>query len=71
MTPEAKEAVAIVIGERYFCGFSLAGRVQTAWSLAGAKLFLAGREDLIAAAEARLKKKNKSTTRVRVMQEAA
>ncbi|WP_108944112.1 hypothetical protein [Shewanella halifaxensis] len=28
-------------GERYFYGFGKGGRVQTAWSLAGAKLFLA------------------------------
>ncbi|EKO3426333.1 hypothetical protein NTK89_002332 [Vibrio fluvialis] len=27
-------------GRRYFCGFGKAQRVQTAWSLAGAKLFL-------------------------------
>lgn len=38
------QAHAIVIktpsGRRFFCGFGKSQRVQTAWSLAGAKLFL-------------------------------
>ncbi|MFA0438622.1 hypothetical protein AB4560_01615 [Vibrio sp. 10N.222.51.C12] len=33
-------AKAIVLGDRFFCGFGKGGRVKTAWSLAGAKLFL-------------------------------
>lgn len=34
------KAEVIMIGERFFCGFGKAGRVNTAWSLAGAKLYL-------------------------------
>jgi hypothetical protein len=42
MTPRAATALVIKIKGRYFCGFGKAGQLQTAWSLAGAKLFLAG-----------------------------
>ena len=33
-------------GERFFSGIGHSGRVQTAWSLAGAKLFLVGDDKL-------------------------
>lgn len=34
------EACVIRIGDRYFCRFGKQKRLATAWSLAGAKLFL-------------------------------
>lgn len=52
-----KKAIAIVIGNRFFCRFGVRGRVQTAWSLAGARLFLEAREDLLSDVERRLRKK--------------
>ncbi|NAW64533.1 hypothetical protein [Photobacterium halotolerans] len=36
----SNEVLVIRIGNRFFCGFGKAGRVLTAWSLAGAKLFV-------------------------------
>ena len=35
-----KKAKAIKIANRYFCGFGKNNRVNTSWSLAGAKLFI-------------------------------
>lgn len=34
------EAYVVKIGKRYFCRFGKNWRIQTAWCLAGAKLFL-------------------------------
>ncbi|MCL8385511.1 hypothetical protein [Xanthobacter aminoxidans] len=34
------QARAIMIGDRFFCRFGKVGQVQTAWSLAGAQLYL-------------------------------
>ncbi len=39
-TPDKDIALAIKIGERFFRGFGKRGQTLTAWSLAGAKLFL-------------------------------
>lgn len=35
-----EQAFVLMIGERYFCGFSKTGRTETAWSLAGAKTYM-------------------------------
>lgn len=45
--PSAYEALAIRVGDRYFYAFGKKGRVLTAWSLAGAKLFRFKDEKLI------------------------
>lgn len=42
-----KQAVAIKIGDRFFCGFGKKQRVQTAWSLAGANLYLSVYDDKV------------------------
>ncbi|QDO86513.1 hypothetical protein FM037_03000 [Shewanella psychropiezotolerans] len=53
-------------GERFFSGWGKGGRVQTAWSLAGAKLFLVCiREDLDLVIS-KLKAKNKKFSLVKV-----
>ena len=41
MTPDATRAIVLQVGDRFFTHY-LNKRVQTAWSLAGAKLFLEG-----------------------------
>ena len=38
-TPTGHSAIILMIGHRYFHGFSKRRRLTTAWSLAGAKLF--------------------------------
>lgn len=40
-------ATVIMIGDRYFNSIGKGGRVQTAWSLAGAKLFGTGNQQII------------------------
>ena len=54
-----KQAVAIKIGDRFFCGFWKKQRVHTAWSLAGASLYLSIYDDkvkeILAALEAKKK----------------
>ena len=62
------EAVAIEVKSdhypdtpRFFYGFGKNGRIKTAWSLAGARLF--GSETDIAAAEKRINAKGRETTR--------
>ncbi|EPR4993736.1 hypothetical protein ACU6DI_002781 [Vibrio navarrensis] len=56
-------AVVIVIdtkqGQRFFCGFGKSGSVQTAWSLAGSKLFIKHDKERINQVTERLSKKNK------------
>ncbi|HAT8534119.1 TPA: hypothetical protein I7206_15205 [Vibrio vulnificus] len=60
----AISAVAILIdtkhGQRFFHAFGKSGCVQTAWSLAGAKLFLNDDNERIEKATQRLEKKNKT-----------
>lgn len=45
-SPSSTTAKAIIIGDRFFCGFGKGGRVKTAWSLAGATLFQRRVDDL-------------------------
>lgn len=56
-------AVVIVIdtkqGQRFFHGFGKSGCVQTAWSLAGSKLFIKHDNERINQVTERLAKKNK------------
>jgi len=61
------KAQAIMIGDRYFCKFGKGGRVMTAWSLAGADLFL--HQDRIEAVTTKLdsKKKNYNVVSVGVV----
>ena len=42
-----KQAVAIKIGDRFFCGFGKKQRVHTGWSLAGASLYLSIYDDKV------------------------
>ena len=51
----SNQATALIINNRYFSNFGPSGRLQTAWSLAGAALF--NREDKIVAVEKRLNQK--------------
>jgi len=37
--PRNDVAIVLRIGDRFYCGKSKTGRCQTAWSIAGAKLF--------------------------------
>jgi hypothetical protein len=64
------QAYALKIGDRWFNRFISAGRVQTAWSLAGAALFMLDDERTglngLAGVEARLTKRGKAFTRVLV-----
>lgn len=41
----ADKAIVIFVGKRYFAGFGAKQRLQTAWSLAGARLFGVWRSD--------------------------
>lgn len=66
----SSQAIAIKIktrsGERYFNGWGKGGSVQTAWSLAGAKLFLACTRDKLDFVTNQLKDKKKKFTLVDV-----
>lgn len=66
----SNQAVAIKIktrsGERYFNGWGNGARVQTSWSLAGAKLFLACTTDNLDLVTNQLKAKKKKFTIVDV-----
>lgn len=59
---EILNAIVIKVGERYFHNYKNK-RLQTAWSLAGAKTFRPSDLDEIAKVEAILKKKNYSSER--------
>lgn len=48
---ETTKALVIIVNGRFYCGKTKTGRVQTAWSLAGAKLFGTWREKDIENAE--------------------
>ncbi|WP_351015055.1 hypothetical protein [Shewanella sp. AC91-MNA-CIBAN-0169] len=61
------KTVAIKIGERYFCGFGKDGSIKTAWSIAGAKLFLSRQIPEVIVNQ--LKKKNKKFEIVNVIEE--
>jgi hypothetical protein len=61
------KTVAIKIGERYFCGFGKGGSIKTAWSIAGAKLFLSRQIPEVIVNQ--LKKKNKKFEIVNVIEE--
>ncbi len=52
-------AVAIKVGERYFCGFGEKKQVLTAWSLAGAQLFMSSHQDDAKAVMKKLDEKKK------------
>ncbi len=54
-----KQAVAIKIGDRFFYGFGKKQRVQTAWSLAGASLYLSVYDDKVKDILATLEQKKK------------
>jgi len=60
----ANTAIAIKIGERYFLRIGKGGRIQTAWSLAGAKLFGPWMEEDITTIEKKLINKNKKCYRI-------
>lgn len=45
---DANKAVVIFVGDRYFSRFGYRGRLQTAWCLAGAKLFGTWERDAVA-----------------------
>ncbi len=62
----ATSAIAVLVdtpsGQRFFHAFGKSGCVQTAWSLAGAKLFIKHDNERINQVTERLAKKNKSYT---------
>ena len=62
----AHEAIAILVNGRYFRGFGRNGRLLTAWSLAGARLFAAWRPEEIEEVERRLRAKGYEPVRYRV-----
>lgn len=53
------EAIVIMVGDRYLIGFDKGGRVQTAWSLAGATIFAPWNTNATDSAISRLLKKKK------------
>ena len=63
-------AIVLAINGRFYCGKSKTGRAQTAWSLAGAKLFLNNKHEYqnekIQQAETFLKKKGYHSNRLTV-----
>lgn len=59
-------AIVLVVGTRFFYGKSKTGRVQTAWSLAGAKMFGDWQTEEIQKAEKMLKSKGYKPERVQV-----
>lgn len=62
----ATSATVLRIGERFFAKTSKDGRLQTAWSLAGAMMFGPWQTDDIEAAERMIHRKGKSCERVAV-----
>jgi len=66
----SSQAIAIKVetssGERYFVRFGKGGRVQTAWSLAGAKLFLACTTDNLDLVVSKLEAKSKTFSLVKI-----
>lgn len=68
---EVTEAIAIKIGNRYFCGFGKIGQVQTAWSLAGAKLFMPTGKERIQIVTDKLNAKKKAFEMVNISVVAA
>ena len=62
---EAEQAIVIRVGDRFYHNHN-SKRISTAWSLAGAKLFLESAEDLISKAEEALIKKGYKPVRVMV-----
>jgi hypothetical protein len=58
--------IVLEIDDRFFCGIGKAGRIATAWSLAGATMYAPWRDDLLAAAEAALAAKGKRFRRLTV-----
>ncbi len=57
MPMDATKAVVLVVNGRYFRGFGQDGRLLTAWSLAGAKLFAHWRPEEIEKVTRRLREK--------------
>jgi hypothetical protein len=63
--PNAAKAIAIRREDgRFFCGLSKAGRLQTSWSLAGARLFGDWQERLILKVELLFLMRKQATSRV-------
>ena len=64
---DANKAIALrVDNERFYRGVSPKGRLQTAWSLAGATLFAEWLLDDISKAEAEIRKRGRRSRRVGV-----
>ncbi|HEY5797678.1 MAG TPA: hypothetical protein VIU82_21960 [Bosea sp. (in: a-proteobacteria)] len=71
MSADATTARAIMIGERFFCGFDRSGAVRTAWCIAGARLYQArGTDHEIEPDLSRLEKRSKAPAVVTVTVEA-
>ena len=60
-------AIVLEIRERFFVGFGKNGRIKTAWSISGARLFAPWREDEIKAIQDKLLIKGKFTWRRRIL----
>lgn len=63
---DGKTAIVLVVDGRFFSGTTKNRRLQTAWSLPGAKLFASWEEGKIKAAEALLRSKGKAPGRLGV-----
>ena len=63
MAADSDKAIALRIGQRFYIGISPAGRMQTAWSLAGASLFGEWQKIELAKAEREIEKRKKSSVR--------
>jgi len=63
--PDATKAIVLRInGTRFYCGVSKTNRLQTAWSLAGAKLFGEWQEAEIFQAELQVCKRGRNPERI-------
>ncbi|MDK2769958.1 MAG: hypothetical protein KYX69_19845 [Sphingomonas sp.] len=72
MSTAATTARAVMIGDRFFCGFNRSGAVRTAWCIAGARLFQArGTDHEIDPVLSRLEKARKRPAIVTVTVEGA
>lgn len=67
MNPHRNTTIVLEIGDRFYCGRSKTGRLQTAWSLAGAKHFGEWMEPEISKAEAFIVSKGKTSTRIKTI----
>ncbi len=69
MNIHEKAVVIIIDDKRFYCGISPKGRLQTAHSLAGAKLFGEWEEKAIFAAQLQVCKRGKTPQRMVVRME--